>query len=167
MSFDPYEKLADYHANTVANIVQMFRDNEIVVESPIEKIFSVGMEIGFHMAGVYRIRSECNGSRFVYDMLSAKVIREAQKEIGQFRVDFLFTVEGKQGHLFKLVVECDGHDFHERTKEQAAKDRSRDRDLTMLGYTVIRFTGSEIYRKPAECAEQAFMWIWNKSKECA
>lgn len=67
------------------------------------------------------------------------------------RVDFLIgvypKVEGKS-----VIVECDGHDFHERTPEQAARDRSRDRAFQAAGYKIFRFTGTEIHRKPSECA---------------
>lgn len=76
------------------------------------------------------------------------------------RVDFLLTVfslvEPRRWH--HLIVECDGHDFHERTKEQAANDRSRDRAATLAGYTVMRFTGSELWRDPWGCAAQAIRW---------
>lgn len=58
----------------------------------------------------------------------------------------------------RLVVECDGHNFHERTKEQAAKDRARDRWLTSKDYDVFRFTGSELWRNPMACAEQVTDW---------
>ena len=51
----------------------------------------------------------------------------------------------------KIGVECDGHDFHEKTKEQAARDKKRDRDLQALGYRVLRFSGSEIYRDVNAC----------------
>ena len=47
----------------------------------------------------------------------------------------------------KLVAEVDGHDFHERTKEQAQRDKSRDRDLQAAGFTVFRFTGREVFRE--------------------
>lgn len=50
-----------------------------------------------------------------------------------------------------IAVELDGHDFHERTKEQAASDRSRDRSLHMAGWEVLRFTGSELWKDPAKC----------------
>lgn len=70
----------------------------------------------------------------------------------------LFTVKSVAQEISYLVVECDGHDYHERTKEQAAKDRSRDRNLQMSGYTVFRFTGYEIYRAPLKCAKQVFKW---------
>lgn len=51
-----------------------------------------------------------------------------------------------------LAIECDGHDYHERTQQQAAYDRARDRELTRAGATVTRFTGSEIYRDAEQCA---------------
>lgn len=72
-----------------------------------------------------------------------------QVKIADFRVDFVikFITVDQQ-----IVIECDGHDYHERTKEQAAKDRSRDRALTAMGYRVIRFTGSEIWADPWRCA---------------
>lgn len=78
---------------------------------------------------------------------------ECQVQIGGYRVDFLIG----RGTKCQLVIECDGHDFHERTKEQAASDRSRDRKLTTKGYTVIRFTGSEIYADPFRCAGEALV----------
>ena len=51
-----------------------------------------------------------------------------------------------------LVVECDGHEFHERTKEQAQRDKSRDREIMAAGFRTLRFTGSEIYRNAEKCA---------------
>jgi hypothetical protein len=53
-----------------------------------------------------------------------------------------------------LLIECDGHDFHERTKEQARKDRSRDRQLQFAGFDVFRFTGAEIHADAFGCAEE-------------
>lgn len=84
---------------------------------------------------------------------------EFQKEIGDYRADFLLTMWSGDRPTC-LVVECDGHDFHERTKEQAARDRSRDRQMTLAGYKVLRFTGSEIFRDPIKCADQIFEWVW-------
>lgn len=85
-----------------------------------------------------------------------------QVQIENYRVDFLLTsIQCKQ----TFVIECDGHDFHERTKEQAAKDRSRDRELTALGYRVLRFTGSEIWRDPWGCADQICQQIYAASHQ--
>lgn len=48
----------------------------------------------------------------------------------------------------RIAIECDGHEFHERTPDQAERDRSRDRALTADGWIVLRFTGREIWRDP-------------------
>ena len=96
-----------------------------------------------------------------YDMIMQQV------EVGKYRADFIlgraalapiFDDTGSP-HPFlvrlpMLVVECDGHDFHEKTKEQAARDKSRDREFTRLGYRVIRFSGSEIYRDAEKCIDE-------------
>jgi hypothetical protein len=69
-----------------------------------------------------------------------------------YRVDFLFRLCRENPEFIaysNLVVEIDGHDFHERTKEQAERDKSRDRTLTQGGFYVFRFTGSEVYRNVA------------------
>jgi len=66
---------------------------------------------------------------------------EPQKQVGKHRVDFLLSFMDKQ-----FVVECDGHDFHEKTKHQASRDKQRDRDLQRLDLKVFRFTGSEIWK---------------------
>jgi hypothetical protein len=54
-------------------------------------------------------------------------------------------------HATKVIVELDGHDFHERTPEQAQKDKSRDRVLQTMGWHVMRFTGREVLRNPHQC----------------
>lgn len=58
-----------------------------------------------------------------------------------------------------LCIECDGHDFHERTKEQAQRDREKDREIQRRGFSILRFTGSEIYQNPASCAEQILFFV--------
>lgn len=81
-----------------------------------------------------------------------------QVRIGEYRADLLLTlVDGRPGReaIRHTVVECDGHEFHERTKEQAARDRARDRALLAMGVPTIRFTGSEIHADPMRCAVEA------------
>nr|WP_253817543.1 DUF559 domain-containing protein [Vibrio coralliilyticus] len=72
---------------------------------------------------------------------------------------YLDTLNHKVGgkyfsYPFSICIECDGHEFHERTPEQAKKDKSKDRVLKEKGIDVIRFTGTEITREPDKCAEQ-------------
>ncbi len=90
-----------------------------------------------------------------------------QVQIGKYRVDFLFAQGLDRGDPYLLAVECDGHDFHEKTKEQAARDKARDRDLMERGVQVMRFTGSEIWRDPGECAAQVLMHLESQWAESA
>ena len=76
-----------------------------------------------------------------------------QHRIGNFRADFAIVQRAVDGWRC-VVVECDGHNFHEKTKEQAAHDKARDRFFVAQGWTVLRFTGSEIYRDAGACADQ-------------
>lgn len=81
----------------------------------------------------------------------------------EYRVDILLTYtldRIEEHHSCKyLVVECDGHNFHEKTKQQAQKDKERDRNLQIAGYPVLRFTGSEIWKNPMKCAEEIETFI--------
>lgn len=54
----------------------------------------------------------------------------------------------------RIGVELDGHDFHERTKEQVAKRNARDRHLLSEGWLIFHYSGSEFVKDPRECVEQ-------------
>ena len=77
-----------------------------------------------------------------------------QMPVLNYRADFGLIFLAHTGK-YRLVVECDGHDFHEKTKEQAAHDKARDRAFLDAGWPVMRFTGSEIHRDSLKCADQA------------
>jgi very-short-patch-repair endonuclease len=80
-----------------------------------------------------------------------------------YRVDFLIaTLVDGQG--IEVVVECDGHEFHEKTKEQAARDKARDRVLQSRGIYVLRFTGSEIWNDAYRCANEVYKTILNRAR---
>lgn len=71
---------------------------------------------------------------------------------GNFTVDFVVFAR-QNGKISEVIVECDGHDYHERTKEQARRDRSRDRHFVKQGIPVLRFTGSEIWADIDRCID--------------
>lgn len=66
-----------------------------------------------------------------------------QYKVGNYRVDFLVELWGQNNN--KYVIECDGYNFHEKTKEQIKYEKQRERFLVEEGYKVLRFSGSEIY----------------------
>lgn len=68
-----------------------------------------------------------------------------------YRIDILLV--SVYGEAF-LAIECDGHKFHERTKQQASSDRARDRAMLINGMPVVRFTGSDIHRDSNQCAKE-------------
>jgi Protein of unknown function (DUF559) len=102
------------------------------------------------------------------------VIVELQKTIkptfsgSTYRADLYiyltrFWMNGEQPKWGELVVEVDGHDFHDRTKEQASRDRQRDREMLRDGLKVIRFTGSDIYNEPFKHAEEILSHIGDEA----
>ena len=116
-------------------------------ESPIE------VKFGIALASVAWYEIAALGGAAEHDIA---VKAQAPVCDGRYRVDFLFTDPIMP---CKMVVECDGHDYHERTKEQAVRDKSRDRELARRHYVTIRFTGSEIHRDPFRCANEAYdLW---------
>lgn len=96
-----------------------------------------------------------------------KGVLAPQVRVGPYRVDFLIAL-GRWYYrdVVLVAIECDGHDFHERTKAQAAKDKARDRDLAARGLTVLRFTGSEIWRDAgASAAYDVIQFVRGKTND--
>jgi hypothetical protein len=82
-----------------------------------------------------------------------------QVRFGDYRVDLLVSMQSIEGpgdaitvRSKTAVIECDGFEFHDVTKEQACYDRKRDRYLQSLGMPVLRFAGSEIWTDVFACA---------------
>lgn len=90
------------------------------------------------------------------DTDAARFIVAPQFKVDRYRIDIacFYTWTGK-----RVAIECDGHEFHEKTKEQAAHDKARDRFLSTSGWTVLRFTGSEIHKDPFGCALQVARFL--------
>jgi hypothetical protein len=125
------------------------------VESPIEAIF-----LAWWSAALV-------GSGFVTSHHLDLVAQQSLKVDGDiFRLDFV-VVPGDKDQFYeasclglefpKIGVELDGHDFHERTKQQVNHRNRRDRILQRSGWQVFHFSGSELHGKPQECAEEV-MW---------
>ena len=60
---------------------------------------------------------------------------------------------------FNFVIEIDGHEWHEKTKEQAIRDKQKDRTYIKNGYIPIHFTGSEIFHNPENCVKEVLETI--------
>lgn len=127
-------------------------------ESPIEElflaaVFAAGIDSSIAVniyARPYRDEADVGPGDHVWP----------QSTIGNYRVDFLFAHINAKGDRRFVAVECDGHEFHDKTKMQAARDKARDRFLVGRGIQVLRFTGSEIYNDPFGCWTETLNVLW-------
>lgn len=113
-----------------------------------------GLEIPSCECAVFRRPSQGDRAPESWHLMVCRQATEAT-----YRVDLLIRLwqgSAKTGAQAVLAVECDGHNSHERTKQQAAYDRARDRELLIhRGLITVRFTGSEIHHAAERCAKEA------------
>lgn len=170
---DPFKKIEQYAVDEAAGAVHWLTANALG-DTEIEKVFYVALETvlrhDYRSHFVLRHHHEAQEPILTEGDIDSIIIRP-QVQIAKYRVDFLiyawhYMGAEYNGYKFiydeklwrRLIIECDGHDYHERTKEQAARDRSRDRELIAAGYTVFRFTGSELWRNPIKCGVEVLDW---------
>lgn len=134
----------------------------ITLESPMEELFFVALCMRANELGVSYAWDQFGPNRQDY---YCHLAITPQHRVSRYRVDFLLDYTddyaislGKNGQS-QLVVEIDGHDFHEKTRVQAARDKERDRILQEAGFTVFHFTGSELWAKPMERASQCLKYL--------
>jgi very-short-patch-repair endonuclease len=100
----------------------------------------------------------------------ARAQQTLELEGERFRPDFiivpadpLLAALGEAvGAEMKIAVELDGHDFHERTKEQVKLRDRRDRVLQRHGWIVLHISGSELVREPQV---EALKEVWLCSED--
>lgn len=124
-------------------------------QSPIEEIFAVAFDVQLIDKG------------FPYcEALSLKPQKEIRANGNKYIADFCICAETSEwfsfDHDYQLIIECDGHEFHEKTKEQVTQRNQRDMDLKSAGYDVLHFSGSQIYQNPIECSKQALDYLMQK-----
>jgi hypothetical protein len=141
--------LATEHIDLAMSAERLVQEVFARCHSPIEELF---------LANVFGISRSNLNFRWDIDEEQGRigcypehgVTLYAQRRVAGYRVDFSFERDGRS-----ICVELDGHDFHERTKVQAQRDKSRDRAILAAGAAVARFTGSEVWRNTHSCAKEA------------
>jgi very-short-patch-repair endonuclease len=137
---------------------------EEFTESPIETAFVVAFEWFCHyywdQVVINKRPADTRDFSHLWQRFGSEgwVHVNPQAEIGDYRVDFLITFSCYDREE-AFIVECDGHNFHDRTPEQASRDRERDRKLTIAGHKVFRFTGTDINRRPMDCVNELMQFI--------
>lgn len=135
--------------------------NDESIKSPIEQIFITAFQIYCNQKEKQQIylfpQKEIiyNGKKYYLDF--------------EFNADDLMTKnffnKNIKNKKFKLAIECDGYNFHKKTKKQVQYDNEREFDLKMAGYDVLRFSGSQIYNNPLKCAKDTYKYIIKKIEE--
>jgi very-short-patch-repair endonuclease len=122
---------------------------EGAIHSPIEQIFYVALHTmcrGLCIKPCAEIGEGPNGEPYLYGGL----VISPQFRIEPYRVDFhVKSYPALRGDkASEVVVELDGHEFHDKDKRQRSYEKARDRALTRQGYRVLHFTGSDVVRDP-------------------
>ena len=142
-------------------------------ESPIEQIFFLAIETVARINGA----GECYHD-FRRDVwIEAGISVQRQMQIGKYRVDFLLSYAGTRivnAKVFKmhtefserqLVVELDGHQFHDRNEPQRRYEKHRDRFLQKQGYKVFHYTGSEVVQNPFKVAAECLAYLLDENEK--
>jgi very-short-patch-repair endonuclease len=148
------DSLLDDYATQAADDFEMAAKR---CESPMERLLFSRL---FFLCDGWGGRFRMPTLRSVDEPRDTRTAVIPQFVVGSYRLDFavVTTIDEKwlpaAPRSVRVAVEVDGHEFHEKTKEQAARDKARDRFLTAKGWLVMRFTGSEVFRDPAGCVRQ-------------
>ena len=147
--------------------------------SPIEKIF--------YTAVCTIIKTDCAFPE-IAGQVSIGTMRDVwiepgieiytQQEIGPYRVDFILSYSGEcilrdavhqqdapEKPLKEIVVELDGHAFHDRDAAQRSYEKRRDRFLQKQGYKVFHYTGSDVVTDPFGVAIECLAYLTGKSEK--
>lgn len=125
------------------------------IKSPIEQMFWVA----FHVMAL-RTFCEVNQGPLDVDLWPAGIEIHPQIQLGKYRADFLVSYRPYEGAKpEQVVVELDGHDFHDRDKRQRSYEKRRDRDLQQMGLKVAHFTGSDVHADAFRCASEVILML--------
>jgi len=133
------------------------------VKSPLEEVFAVTLFAAL-LEGETTVLLESPTSGPGLSLLHSgrepkdELTIATQVPVEKYVADFVVTWR-RWGLVSSVAVEIDGHDFHEKTKAQAAHDKKRDRAFTKNGVKLFRFTGSEIHNNAAACAKEVLDFL--------
>lgn len=150
------DRISTFYLGLLTDKFDAINESLIDCESPMEQLLS--MELA--SAGLESILFY---NPFI-DVLAIEKQVEIKTKNKKYRVDFLIPVIYKNQEPINFIIECDGHEFHQKTKKQVEEDNERQRDLQEAGYEVIRFSGTEIYHRPGKCAWEIKNIILSKCK---
>lgn len=124
--------------------------------------FESPLEMAFY-AWWWVITNRSGGPEPNFEM---KIQQQVHARGTNYRADFVLEDTDQQArerairvgmHPLRIAIEVDGHEFHERTKEQVAHRDARDRDLQADGWRVFHVSGSAFHRDPEGCVYRIYL----------
>jgi len=134
-------------------------------QSPIEQMFEASVRTLIKILGMEVNSFRRNTESGEIELSCPRINITPQYEIGKYRVDYFLSQSGydailkKDSGEKKLVVELDGHAFHDKDEKQRRYEKARDRYLQKQGLTVFRYTGSEIFKNPFNAAIECMLFF--------
>lgn len=141
--------------------IKMWEEELDRYSSPIEGLFAMGLMWALspvYVPGLIRWDFSFDTHTAVPEPARGGIVVWTQAPIGNYRIDFLLRAKVDDLRFF-FAVECDGHEFHQRTKKQIEHDRKRDNALLAMDIATFRLPGSLIHRSPVACAVETLEQI--------
>lgn len=131
------------------------------INSPIEDLFYIAIKT---LAVKYRLQVNPTPE---YDAINKVLIPVhgldiiPQQKLGNYKVDFFIRFELASSHREskEVIVELDGHDFHDKDKKQRSYEKARDRFFLKNGFNVMHFTGSDVVKDPFAVANEVLTYL--------
>lgn len=129
------------------------------IESPIEQLFLAAMHVTCRSLFLEVDPDPDMGPAGLPVWLPGIWIHP-QAPIGSYKIDFAVVWElGFSPERQVVLVELDGHEFHDRDQRQRSYEKARDRELQRLGHRVLHFTGSDVVRDPYKVAHEVLFTL--------
>ena len=150
-------------ANDFAEYLQEYDTEFKKVQSPLE---------GSYLVSLLKENFTHSIVGWLLDRYGYQFNIESQYEVNynntKYYPDFCLSIvdTNREKTIYQIFVEIDGHEFHEKTKEQVRHDKLRERHLLEYCDGIVRFSGSEVYDDSNECAYETLELMAKKfSKE--
>jgi hypothetical protein len=138
-----------------------------VAESPIESVFAMwwGVITAFHPEAL-------QPEPLPFSLIAQQTIELVDGSVK--RADFclmctdatVVTGAAKAGREWvPVLIEIDGHTYHERTREQVTDRNQRDRDLQAAGFIVLHFSFDEVSREPHRCIAEVLSAAFDQYRD--
>lgn len=154
--------------------LEQFEENETPIYSPVEQLFWIE----------WQFRKAASSEKYLdfdskFELFAQIKNKFTGKYILDFQIDFFASIMNSYDSKFfgheqeisekvempLLGIEVDSHIWHEKTKEQARRDKERERFLVSRGWRLIRFTGSEVFMDTPKCVEETLGIAYNLSNK--